>query len=32
MYGIILKIWEKETIPHEWNYGIICPIHKKGIL
>jgi len=27
---VISKIWEEETIPHEWKYGIICPIHKEG--
>jgi hypothetical protein len=30
IYELILKIWEEEIIPHEWKYGIICPIHKKG--
>jgi hypothetical protein len=30
MCGLIFKIREKETIPQEWKYGIICPIHKKG--
>jgi phosphorylcholine metabolism protein LicD len=25
----ISKICEKEIIPHEWKYGIICPIHKE---
>jgi len=27
---VISKIWEEETIPHEWKYDIICPIHKEG--
>jgi len=27
---VISKIWEEEIIPHEWKYGIICPIHKEG--
>jgi hypothetical protein len=30
MYQIITKIWTTETIPEDWNWGIICPIHKKG--
>jgi hypothetical protein len=27
---LMLKIWEKEFIPHEWKYGTICPIDRKG--
>ena len=27
---VISKIWEEEIIPHEWKYGIICPVHKEG--
>jgi hypothetical protein len=23
-------MWEEEFTPHEWQYGIKCPIHKKG--
>jgi sorting nexin-29 len=23
-------VWETETIPQEWEKGLICPIHKKG--
>ena len=23
---------EEETIPYEWKYGIICPIHKKWVV
>jgi hypothetical protein len=30
IYEIMLKIREEEIIPHEWKYGIICPINKKG--
>jgi len=26
---VFSKIWEEETIPHEWKYGIY-PIHKEG--
>jgi sorting nexin-29 len=22
--------WTTETIPEDWNWNIICPIHKKG--
>jgi len=30
MYQLITKIWTTETIPEDWNWSIICPIHKKG--
>jgi hypothetical protein len=30
IYEIILKIREKELIPQEWKYGMMCTIHKKG--
>jgi hypothetical protein len=30
MYVTVTKIWTTETIPEDWNWSIICPIHKKG--
>jgi hypothetical protein len=30
MHQLIIKIWTTETIPEDWNWSIICPIHKKG--
>jgi hypothetical protein len=27
---LILKIWEKEELPADWENSIICPIYKKG--
>jgi hypothetical protein len=30
MYQLITKIWTTEIIPENWNWSIICPIHKKG--
>jgi len=30
MYQLITKIWTTETIPEDWNWSNICPIHKKG--
>jgi sorting nexin-29 len=29
MYQLITKIWTTETMPEDWNWSIICPIHKK---
>ena len=29
MHQLIIKIWTTETIPEDWNWSIICPIHKK---
>jgi len=28
MYQLITKIWAIEIIPEDWNWSIICPIHK----
>ena len=31
IHKLIMKIWEKETLPTEWTEGIIYPtIYKKG--
>jgi hypothetical protein len=30
MHHLIINIWTTETIPEDWNWSIICPIHKKG--
>jgi hypothetical protein len=30
LHKIIQKMWETETIPQEWEEGIICSMHKKG--
>jgi hypothetical protein len=30
LHQLIVKIWINEIILEEWNFGIICPIHKKG--
>ena len=29
MYELITKIWTTETIPRDWNWSIICPIHRN---
>jgi sorting nexin-29 len=30
IHHLIINIWTTETIPEDWNWSIICPIHKKG--
>ena len=30
MFQLILHTGADEELPHEWNFGIICPILKKG--
>lgn len=30
LWDIMLKIWEKEEIPAEWQEAVVVPIHKKG--
>jgi len=28
LYKLILKVWDNEQLPTEWNEGIICPIYR----
>ena len=30
VHQLITSIWISEEIPEDWNWIIICPIHKKG--
>jgi hypothetical protein len=29
IYNLIIKAWEEEKMPEEWNMTLYCPIHKK---
>jgi hypothetical protein len=29
-YKLIILIWNKEELPHQWKESIVVPIHKKG--
>jgi sorting nexin-29 len=30
IHSIVTDAWERESLPAEWEEGIICPIYKKG--
>jgi hypothetical protein len=30
IYKLIMLIWNKEELPHQWKESIVVPIHKKG--
>jgi len=30
IHRLILNIWITESLPVQWNEGIICPIYKRG--
>jgi hypothetical protein len=30
IHSIVIDAWERESLPAEWEEGIICPIYKKG--
>ena len=30
IWELISLIWERETLPSDWNVSTMCPIHKKG--
>jgi hypothetical protein len=30
IHKLIMIIWNKEKLPHQWKESIVVPIHKKG--
>jgi hypothetical protein len=30
IHKLIMLIWNKEELPHQWKESIVAPIHKKG--
>jgi hypothetical protein len=30
IHKLIMLIWNKEELPHQWEESIVIPIHKKG--
>jgi hypothetical protein len=32
IYKFVSKIWEEGIRPHEWKCGILCPVHKEGVV
>jgi hypothetical protein len=30
IHKLIMLIWNKEELPHQWKQSIVVPIHKKG--
>lgn len=30
LYELLLRVWQYEEQPQEWNVGIICSVHNKG--
>jgi hypothetical protein len=30
IHKLIILIWKKEELPHQWKESIVVPIHKKG--
>jgi hypothetical protein len=32
LHTVLIKVWESETLPEDWNTGCIIPLPKKGDL
>jgi hypothetical protein len=30
LHELMVDVWNKETMPQDWNIGLICPTYKKG--
>jgi hypothetical protein len=32
LHPVLIKVWESETLPEDWNTGCVIPLPKKGDL
>jgi hypothetical protein len=30
IHKLVMLVWNKEELPHQWKESVVVPIHKKG--